>query len=80
MYSKFTLFAVFIASVHAASECSVGPEAKPAGTECRPAENVCDVAEVCDGASLDCPTDLFATTVEVSVWKTCKTWRTSRNR
>ena len=37
---------------------------KSAGTECRPAENECDVAESCNGTSPDCPADVampFAT-------------------
>jgi hypothetical protein len=35
--------------------CGVGPKA--AGTVCRPARSECDIAEVCDGASLLCPLD-----------------------
>jgi hypothetical protein len=31
--------------------------AEPAGTVCRPAANECDLAEVCNGASIACPTD-----------------------
>jgi hypothetical protein len=34
--------------------------AKPAGTVCRPAAGVCDVAEVCDGTAAGCPADAFA--------------------
>jgi len=30
---------------------------EPAGTECRPAAGVCDVAETCTGSSLSCPSD-----------------------
>jgi hypothetical protein len=37
--------------------CRFGP--KPAGTLCRAAASDCDVAEVCDGASLDCPANQF---------------------
>jgi len=33
---------------------------KPSSVVCRPAVDVCDLAEKCDGTSLDCPTDLFA--------------------
>jgi hypothetical protein len=33
---------------------------KPIGTVCRSATDVCDVAEVCDGSSKTCPTDLAA--------------------
>ena len=33
---------------------------KPANTPCRAAADVCDVAEVCDGASFECPTNEFA--------------------
>jgi fibronectin type 3 domain-containing protein len=32
----------------------------PAGTICRPAVGPCDVAETCDGASVDCPDDKLA--------------------
>ncbi len=35
---------------------------KLSGTECRAAAGACDVAEVCDGVSNDCPTDEKATT------------------
>lgn len=31
-----------------------------AGTECRAGSGVCDVAEVCDGSSVECPVDGFA--------------------
>ena len=31
--------------------------AKPVGTVCRLASGVCDITEVCDGESTDCPTD-----------------------
>ena len=34
-------------------DCGFGP--KPAGTVCRAASGECDVDDVCDGASLDCP-------------------------
>jgi fibronectin type 3 domain-containing protein len=40
--------------------CSVGGAPKPAGTPCRPAVDLCDVTEVCDGISLDCPADKLA--------------------
>lgn len=40
------------------SACVVQPAT--AGTECRPASGDCDVAETCDGASVDCPADLYA--------------------
>ena len=33
---------------------------EPPTTQCRSAENDCDVAEFCTGDSADCPTDLFA--------------------
>lgn len=39
----------------------VGKGARDAGTVCRPANGACDVAEVCSGTSLDCPSDGFAT-------------------
>ncbi len=38
-------------------ECVLSP--KMAGTVCRDANGVCDVAEVCDGASTECPADTF---------------------
>lgn len=34
--------------------------AAAAGTVCRPAATLCDVAEVCDGSSMECPTNAFA--------------------
>jgi hypothetical protein len=42
-----------------AGKCGIGPKA--AGSVCRPAAGVCDITEVCDGDSLDCPADVFAT-------------------
>lgn len=38
----------------------VGAGAAPAGTVCRDAAGVCDVAETCTGSSTSCPTDGFA--------------------
>ena len=38
-------------------KCGIGP--KTAGTVCRPVAGTCDLPEVCDGASLDCPPDQF---------------------
>ena len=35
----------------------VGAGPRPSGTECRAAAGVCDSAEVCDGASVACPSD-----------------------
>jgi fibronectin type 3 domain-containing protein len=43
-----------------AGACSAGGAPKPAGTVCRAAVDLCDVAEVCDGVSLDCPADKLA--------------------
>lgn len=40
--------------------CGVDGTPKPAGTPCRPAVDLCDVTEVCDGISFDCPTDKLA--------------------
>lgn len=40
--------------------CSAGGTPKPAGTACRPAIDLCDLTEVCDGVSLDCPADKLA--------------------
>lgn len=40
-----------------AGRCGIGPRA--AGAVCRAAAGECDVAEVCDGISLDCPADRF---------------------
>jgi len=40
-----------------------GPAA--AGTECRSADGVCDVAESCDGTTTACPNDVFAGTETV---------------
>jgi hypothetical protein len=41
-----------------AGACAYTPA--PAGTVCRAAAGSCDVAEICDGASTQCPTDRFA--------------------
>jgi hypothetical protein len=38
-------------------QCGVGPA--PAGTECRAAAGPCDVAEVCNGTSRQCPDNAF---------------------
>jgi hypothetical protein len=38
--------------------CEYAPKAS--GTECRAANGVCDVAEVCDGSSGECPSDGYA--------------------
>ena len=40
--------------------CSAGGVPRPAGTPCRTAVDLCDVTEVCDGISLDCPADKLA--------------------
>src|SRR5438874_3357119 len=37
----------------------------PAGTVCRSAAGACDVDEMCDGASADCPADAFAASTTV---------------
>src|SRR2546426_1809021 len=39
--------------------CSARCTIEPAGTVCRPAAGVCDVAEACDGTSPTCPADVF---------------------
>src|SRR5881392_2818485 len=39
--------------------CSASCTIEPAGTVCRPAAGVCDVAETCNGASPTCPADVF---------------------
>lgn len=46
-------------------EC-IGDEPASAGTACRPSVGECDVAESCDGTSLECPGDTF-----VAVGTTC---------
>lgn len=38
-------------------QCGIG--AAPEGQPCRPARGDCDVTEVCDGSSLECPPDEF---------------------
>jgi fibronectin type 3 domain-containing protein len=43
-----------------AGVCSAGGAPKPAGTPCRLAVDLCDVTEVCDGVSIDCPADKLA--------------------
>ncbi|HEX7508180.1 MAG TPA: hypothetical protein VF550_15495, partial [Polyangia bacterium] len=40
--------------------CAPGGVVQPAGTPCRPAASLCDVAETCDGVSADCPADKLA--------------------
>jgi fibronectin type 3 domain-containing protein len=37
----------------------------PAGTVCRPASGLCDLAEVCDGVSPNCPVDKYAAAATV---------------
>jgi fibronectin type 3 domain-containing protein len=44
----------------AAGICAPGGVVQPAGTVCRPAVDVCDVAESCDGVGADCPADRLA--------------------
>lgn len=39
--------------------CEVGGNLLPAGTPCRPASDLCDVAETCTGSSASCPPDAF---------------------
>ena len=46
---------VCLASEGASADGTCTPRA--AGTECRAAEGVCDVAEACDGTSSECPAD-----------------------
>jgi cysteine-rich repeat protein len=41
--------------------CSPACQIEPATTQCRPAADVCDVAEFCTGNSPSCPPDVFAT-------------------
>ena len=43
----------------AGSCCSATCELVAAATECRPSAGACDLAETCDGASADCPSDQF---------------------
>jgi len=38
--------------------CSASGTFKPAGTVCRSALHQCDIADVCDGSSAECPTNL----------------------
>lgn len=40
--------------------CAAGGVPLPAGTLCRAAAGVCDVAEVCNGVSPDCPADVVS--------------------
>jgi fibronectin type 3 domain-containing protein len=40
--------------------CAPGGVIQPAGTVCRPAVDLCDVAESCDGVNADCPADKLA--------------------
>jgi fibronectin type 3 domain-containing protein len=43
-----------------AESCLAAGVLKPAGTVCRAAAGLCDVAESCDGMSADCPADKLA--------------------
>jgi fibronectin type 3 domain-containing protein len=43
-----------------AGACLANGKPLPAGTVCRPAVDLCDVAESCDGVSADCPADKLA--------------------
>jgi fibronectin type 3 domain-containing protein len=43
-----------------AGACLSSGKPLPAGTVCRPAVDLCDVAESCDGTSADCPADKMA--------------------
>jgi fibronectin type 3 domain-containing protein len=40
--------------------CAPGGVIQPAGTPCRPAAGLCDIAETCDGVTADCPADKLA--------------------
>ena len=42
-----------------AGTCAINGQPAPAGTVCRAANGLCDVAEYCDGASTVCPLDRF---------------------
>jgi len=44
----------------AAGICAPGGIIQPAGTPCRPAFGLCDIAETCDGVTADCPADKLA--------------------
>ena len=54
--------------VLAANECYVNSTntTLSQGTVCRTAVSICDVAEVCDGVSRDCPPDAFAPSTTVA--------------
>ena len=43
-----------------ASSCSSAGRPLAAGTVCRPAVDLCDLAEVCDGVSSECPANQYA--------------------
>jgi hypothetical protein len=45
-------------AVCSTGQCTYTP--LPAGRQCRGAADVCDLPELCDGASLSCPSDRFA--------------------
>jgi fibronectin type 3 domain-containing protein len=49
----------------ASGACWKGGAAVAAGTVCREAQGLCDLAEVCDGVSADCPDDKFAPTATI---------------
>lgn len=59
-----------LGTVSAANECSstgaANGTAKPDTAVCREAASICDIAEKCDGASLDCPSDAFAASTVVA--------------
>jgi len=48
-----------LANGTAGSCCTATCTLKAGGTQCRAASDICDVAEVCDGVSGACPTDVF---------------------
>jgi hypothetical protein len=47
------------------SESQIGWSPTPAGTVCRPATGVCDVAETCDGTGVSCPADTLKSATDV---------------
>ena len=60
--------------------CAPGGVIQPAGTPCRPADGLCDIAETCDGVTADCPADKLvaagkecrATAGDCDIAETCK--------
>eukprot|EP01107_Rhizomastix_libera_P002924 TRINITY_DN15098_c0_g1_i1.p1 TRINITY_DN15098_c0_g1~~TRINITY_DN15098_c0_g1_i1.p1 ORF type:complete len:1328 (+),score=282.58 TRINITY_DN15098_c0_g1_i1:19-4002(+) len=65
LYFQFGTNQFVLASLLDAEPSTPNCYQKPAGTLCRPSAGICDVPEYCDGSSVGCPTNQYATSMTV---------------